>query len=271
MPELPEIETIRRGLTPHLVGHTIKRAAVYQHALRWPIPATLAKTLAGQTIRSLRRRAKYLLIDLDQGTLIIHLGMSGRLYLLKHASKHGTHDHCEFFLEDDHVLRFTDPRRFGAILWTTAAANEHPLLASLGPEPLEKNFSADYLWRITRKRTVAIKLFIMTNQHVVGIGNIYAAESLFAAGISPLKPAGELTHSQCTHLVAAIRNVLRAAIRAGGTTLKDFVNGDGKPGYFSQQLHVYGRAAQPCIRCHTLLTSIAMGQRSTVYCAHCQK
>jgi formamidopyrimidine-DNA glycosylase len=271
MPELPEVETLARGLTPHLVGHTFKQVTVYRHALRWPIPATLANTLRGQTIRGLRRRAKYLLIDTDQGTLIVHLGMSGRLYLLSHPVKLGAHDHCEFVLDNGHILRFTDPRRFGALLWTNEDVNKHALLAHLGPEPLEKDFSADTLWQITRKRNVAIKLFIMTNQNVVGVGNIYATESLFVAGISPLTPAGQLTRIQCTHLVAAIRNVLRAAIRAGGTTLKDFVNSNGKPGYFSQALQAYGRAGQPCVRCHAPLKSIILGQRSTVYCTHCQR
>ncbi|MBU0621418.1 MAG: bifunctional DNA-formamidopyrimidine glycosylase/DNA-(apurinic or apyrimidinic site) lyase [Gammaproteobacteria bacterium] len=271
MPELPEVETTLRGLAPHLTGRTVNDVIIRNPALRWPVPAKLPELLRGQTIRRLRRRAKYLLVEFDRGTLILHLGMSGSLRILPHATAPEKHDHFDLLLDDGRALRLRDPRRFGAVLWHEGDVARHPLLASLGPEPLEKNFDGDYLYAATRKRKTAIKLVIMDNHVVVGVGNIYANEALFRAGIRPQLAAGKLSRERCLLLVKAIREVLRAAIRKGGSSLRDYVDSDGNAGYFQQHYFVYGRSGQPCKHCDTPIKQIRQGQRSSFYCPTCQK
>ena len=270
MPELPEVETTRRGLAPHLEGATISGMAIRCARLRWPIPADMP--LPGQTILALTRRAKYLLLSCGNGTLILHLGMSGSLRILPTDTPAEKHDHFDLILNNGLLMRLRDPRRFGAVLWHAGDINTHPLLTRLGPEPLEADsFDARYLYRVTRGRSVAIKQFIMDSQVVVGIGNIYASEALFSAGISPQQMAGKLSLARCIKLVAAIHATLNAAIIAGGSTLRDFVNSSGNPGYFQQQHWVYGRAGEPCRRCDAPIRQIKQGQRSSFYCIHCQK
>ncbi len=273
MPELPEVETTLRGIRPFVLQQEIAEVILYQTRLRWPIPSHLPAILKKQTILAIKRRAKYLLFETKIGTLILHLGMSGSLRLVTadEILPRKKHDHVEFLLANGTLLRFNDPRRFGAILWTSEKSTQHKLLASLGPEPLTRAFSLDYVWKITRNKTTPAKIFIMNNKNVVGVGNIYAAESLFAAGIDPRKPVNELTYLQCQKWVIAIKKILRAAIRQGGTTLKDFVDGHGKPGYFRMRLKVYGRAGEGCFSCGKQLKLLSIGQRSTVYCACCQK
>jgi formamidopyrimidine-DNA glycosylase len=269
MPELPEVETTRRGLSPHLEGATISGMAIRCARLRWPIPEDMP--LPGQTVLALTRRAKYLLLSCGNGTLILHLGMSGSLRILPTDTPAEKHDHFDLVLDNGLLMRLRDPRRFGAVLWHAGDINTHPLLARLGPEPLEDGFDADYLYRITRGRNVPIKQFIMDSQVVVGVGNIYASEALFGAGIKPQLKAGKLSLARCIRLVAAIRATLDAAIMAGGSTLRDFVNSSGNPGYFQQQHWVYGRAGAPCRRCDAPIRQIKQGQRSSFYCIHCQK
>jgi formamidopyrimidine-DNA glycosylase len=271
MPELPEVETTRRGIAPFVEGKIVENVVVRQKALRWPVPASLAKELPGTMIRKLERRAKYLLATTDIGTLLIHLGMSGSLRIVQAQEPPRKHDHIDITMKSGNVLRFHDPRRFGCMLWIKGNVEEHPLLAGLGPEPLSDGFNAAYLFASSRKRKVAVKSFIMDGHVVVGVGNIYANEALFAAGISPKKSAGSITLARYGKLVAEIKFVLARAIKVGGTTLRDFVGGDGKPGYFSQSLNVYGRGGEPCHKCGTVLTEIRLGQRSTVYCRQCQK
>lgn len=270
MPELPEVETVLRGLTPQLEGATIQDVIIRHHQLRWPIPTHLKTLLSQQKILSLSRRGKYLLIQVTTGTLIIHLGMSGSLRLLSLDTPPTRHDHVDIILSTHQRLRYNDPRRFGAILWTEGNPLNHPLLKSMGIEPLDIHFTGEYLKQKALNRSSAIKPFIMNSQIVTGIGNIYAAEALFLAKIHPAIPAGQLTQHQCEQLVDAIKQILKKAIQQGGTTLKDFVNSEGKPGYFSQKLHVYGRAGLPCSTCGTPLRSIQLGQRSTVFCEQCQ-
>ena len=270
MPELPEVETIMCGLKPHLEGAIIQEVIIRRPHLRWPIPQHLNRDLKEQQISTVSRRGKYLLIRTDNGTLLIHLGMSGSLQMVTSATTLKSHDHVDIILSDDNILRYNDPRRFGAILWTTEDPYQHKLLSSLGVEPLESDFTHLYLQQKALNRRVAIKPFIMDSHVVVGVGNIYAAEALFLAKLHPNMPAGMLSLIQSQQLVDAIQTTLRAAIRQGGTTLKDFVNSEGKPGYFAQQLHVYGRAGKPCIQCQTTLQSITLGQRSTVFCEYCQ-
>lgn len=271
MPELPEVETTRRGLSPHLEGTTVTGVAIRHPQLRWPIPENLPQLLTGQTIRSLTRRAKYLLLAFDQGTLILHLGMSGSLRILPATAAAERHDHFDLLLDNGWLMRLRDPRRFGAVLWHAGDSNSHPLLCRLGPEPLEEGFNARYLYQSTRNRNVSIKQFIMDNHVVVGVGNIYASEALFRAGISPRLVAGKLSLPRCTRLTDAIRDTLNAAIVAGGSTLRDFVNASGNPGYFQQQHWVYGRAGQPCRCCATPISQFKQGQRSSFYCKTCQK
>ena len=271
MPELPEVETIMQGLIPHIKGLTIQEAIIRQPQLRWPVPLDLNDHLKQQKIIHLSRRGKYLLIQMATGTLIIHLGMSGSLRVLPQDTPATRHDHLDFILSDNKLLRYNDPRRFGAILMTEDNPAEHTLLKSLGPEPLDPLFNGAWLKKAALKRHVAIKPFIMNSKIVTGIGNIYAAEALFLAKIHPLTEARLLTEPQCDQLVKSIKEVLQSAISQGGTTLKDFVNSDGKPGYFSQKLHVYGRANLPCTACGSLLQSLLLGQRSTVFCGQCQK
>ena len=271
MPELPEVETTLRGLAPHLVGQFIADVVIRHPQLRWPIPGSLPKLLRGQTIRSLERRAKYLLIECDSGTLILHLGMSGSLRILPDKTPPEKHDHFDLLLANGLLMRLRDPRRFGAVLWYEGDPAQHPLLAHLGVEPLEKEFDAAYLHRATRKRSAALKLVIMDSHVVVGVGNIYANEALFRAGIRPQLAANRLSLARCARLVQAIREILGEAIQLGGSSLRDYVGSDGNPGYFQQHYWVYGRAGEPCRVCGTRIKQIRQGQRSSFYCAHCQK
>ena len=275
MPELPEVETTRNGIEPHISGQKVSSMEIRQHKLRWPIPDHLPTTLKGLSILATKRRAKYLLLELGKrhklvGTLIIHLGMSGSLRVLRAPFAEPTkHEHFDLVF-NKLLLRFTDPRKFGACLWMPA--NESlTMLDNLGPEPLDDEMDGEYLFQKSRKRTLAIKTFIMDQKVVVGVGNIYASECLFLSGINPKKAAGKITKAQYLKLVAAIKEVLTKAIQDGGTTLKDFVGGDGKPGYFAQQLRVYGRKDKPCINCQNSIKQITQGQRSTFFCASCQK
>jgi formamidopyrimidine-DNA glycosylase len=271
LPELPEVETTRRGVAPHARGRRILSLNVYEPRLRWPVSAQLAATVAGQRIVRVGRRAKYLLLTLETGTLLLHLGMSGNLRVAPAGTQRLTHDHFDLVLNSGVVLRFNDPRRFGSLLYTSEDPRRHPLLRHLAPEPLGAAFDADYLWRVTRRRRVAIKQLLMNSQLVVGVGNIYASEALFRARIRPQRRAGTLTRREAGQLVRAVRAVLRQAIRAGGTTLRDYLKADGEPGYFRQRLYVYERDGRPCRRCRTPLRAISQGQRSTYYCPSCQK
>ena len=270
MPELPEVETTRRGIAPHLVGQQIVRVAVRQPQLRWRVPSSLARNLAGATVTGVDRRAKYLLVGTERGTALLHLGMSGHLRILPGPSPAGIHDHVDLELASGRVLRFTDPRRFGSLLWTARDPEKHRLLKDLGPEPLGPHFDGRWLHEKARGRRVAVKNHIMNGHVVVGVGNIYASESLFRAGIHPRRPAGRISLARYEALAGAIREVLAEAIRAGGTTLRDFADGDGQPGYFARELNVYGRAGQPCPTCETTLRQEVIGQRSTFFCIRCQ-
>lgn len=270
MPELPEVETTRRGIEPHLVGQRVSRVLVRDRRLRWPIPEDLDVRLSGQRIEAVERRAKYLLIRAESGTLIVHLGMSGSLRLVDAASPAAKHEHVDILLESGQALRYTDPRRFGAMLWSDEPL-AHVLLASLGPEPLGEDFDGARLYRLSRGRSMAVKPFIMDNAVVVGVGNIYASEALFAAGIDPRRPAGSISRARYLKLGEEIRRILAMAIERGGTTLRDFVGGDGKPGYFQQELFVYGRNGEFCKNCGTTLREIRLGQRASVYCHRCQR
>jgi formamidopyrimidine-DNA glycosylase len=270
MPELPEVETVMCGLKPHLEGAIIQDVVVRHPHLRWPIPTSLKSNLNQQQISQLSRRGKYLLIAVNAGTLIIHLGMSGSLRIVTNLILPRRHDHVDIVFSDQKILRYHDPRRFGAVLWTEEDPFQHKLLASLGVEPLEKNFTPEYIKQKALGRRIAVKSFIMDSHIVVGVGNIYAAEALFLANIHPSTPSGVLTLLQCEQLVEAIQHVLQFAINQGGTTLKDFVNSEGKPGYFAQKLNVYGRAGLPCLKCQTTLKHLKLGQRSTVFCERCQ-
>lgn len=271
MPELPEVETTLRGLERPLAGRRIAQVVVRNSSLRWPVPAGLHDLLAGQPIRGLSRRAKYLLIHFDHGTLILHLGMSGRLCHLAENVPPEKHDHVDLVLDNGAVVRLRDPRRFGAVLWVAGDPLRHALLQNLGPEPLDDGFDGAYLYRETRSRSAAIKTVIMDAGLVVGVGNIYASESLFRAGISPQAPANRISKPRCERLVQEIKQTLRDAIRAGGSSLRDFFGADGNPGYFQQEYFVYGRAGEPCRVCGTPIQTLRQGQRSTFYCPLCQK
>lgn len=271
MPELPEVETTRRGISPHLENNTITNIIVRNRSLRWPIPGGLKTKLKDQIIHSVSRRAKYLLINTKVGTLILHLGMSGSLRILPINDAIDKHDHFEIQFKDGQCLRLRDPRRFGAVLWTKEDPSQHKLLIKLGPEPLDKNFNADLLFEKSRKRKTTIKQFIMDAKIVVGVGNIYASESLFLAGINPKKITGKITKTQAKELTAAIKKILKQAIKQGGTTLKDFKSSDGKPGYFQLKLKVYDRKGEACIKCKRPIKQVTLGQRSTFYCSICQK
>lgn len=270
MPELPEVETTLRGVAPHLINKTVRQVTVRHWQLRWPVPADLPARLQGQKLLQLQRRGKYLIFSFASGQLIMHLGMSGSLRLVQANTPPAKHDHLDIQFASGQVLRFTDPRRFGAALWTDAA-HQHDLLSELGPEPLSEDFSGDYLYRKSRGRRVSIKAFVMDSKVVVGVGNIYANEALFLAGIRPGKAAGRLSRADSQRLVEQIKVVLERTIAAGGTTLRDFLGGDGKPGYFKQELLVYGRGGEPCVQCSAPLKLIRQGQRATVYCSHCQR
>lgn len=270
MPELPEVETTRRGIEPHCVGRAVIRVLVREPRLRWPVPDQLTVLLAGQVIKTVERRAKYLLFRTQVGSLLVHLGMSGSLRLVDADAPPSRHDHIDVLLDDGVCLRYHDPRRFGCFLWL-AAGEIHPLLADLGPEPLSSDFDGRVLYRRSRGRKSPIKNFIMDGKVVVGVGNIYANEALFIAGIRPDRAAGRVSIVRYQRLAENIKQVLTSAINQGGTTLRDFVGGDGRPGYFAQQLLVYGRGGQPCKRCNATLREVRLGQRSSVYCVSCQR
>lgn len=271
MPELPEVETTCRGIAPHIENNTITKIIVRNRNLRWPIPSGLDAKLKNKKIISVTRRAKYLLVKTDVGTLIIHLGMSGSLRILPKTEAVEKHDHFEIQFKDGICLRLKDPRRFGSVLWEKEDPLNHKLLINLGPEPLEKEFNAELLFDKSRKRKTSIKQFIMDAKIVVGVGNIYASESLFLAGVKPTRLAGKITKQHASDLTAAIKKILRQAIKQGGTTLKDFTSSDGKPGYFQQKLKVYDKTNEPCLKCKMPIKQIILGQRSTFYCSNCQK
>jgi formamidopyrimidine-DNA glycosylase len=271
VPELPEVETTRRGIAPHIVGHQVIRVTIRQPRLRWPIPRRLQTELPGQRIEDVNRRGKYLLLHTGHGSVIIHLGMSGSLHVVDNNTAPQKHDHIDIAFDHGVVLRLRDPRRFGAVLWTTRPALQHKLLQSLGPEPLSEEFNADYLYQRSRKRRNAIKTFIMDSKVVVGVGNIYANEALFLAGIRPTVAAGRISRPRYQALVAAIKQVLTAAIHSGGTTLRDFTNSQGKPGYFQQQLLIYGKEGEGCPQCGADIRLIRQAQRASYYCPHCQR
>jgi formamidopyrimidine-DNA glycosylase len=275
MPELPEVETTRAGLAPHVTGRTITAVSLYRPDLRWPIPAEVRKLLPGQRIAGVRRRAKFLLLDTTAGSALLHLGMSGNLRVLPADVPRRTHDHVDIALAPApghaaQVLRFNDPRRFGCLLWQPPGT-VHPLLRALGPEPLTGAFDGDWLFARSRGRTAPVKTFLMDQRTVVGVGNIYAAEALFAAGISPLREAGSVSRARYVRLADEVRRILAEAIARGGTTLRDYLSPDGAPGYFEQHLSVYGRGGQPCPRCGRRLRQEAIGQRTTAWCGHCQR
>ncbi len=270
MPELPEVETTKRGISPHIINRRVEEIIVRQKKLRWEVPNNLSRDLVGKIIFTVTRRGKYLLLASDKGTLIIHLGMSGSLRIVNKDLIAEKHDHVDVVLENGKALRFTDPRRFGCVLWEASDIDSHPLLNNLGPEPLNDEFASDYLFKASRGRSIAIKAFIMNSKIVVGVGNIYANEALFLAGINPKRPAGKISTTQYDKLVPSIKRILKGAIAVGGTTLRDFTNSSGEPGYFKQSLNVYGRGGENCIRCSNELKEIRLGQRSTVYCTRCQ-
>jgi formamidopyrimidine-DNA glycosylase len=268
MPELPEVETTLRGIEPSLRGQHINQVTVRQPSLRWPVTENLQAIVQGQQVISVFRRAKYLIVELEQGSMLIHLGMSGSLRLVALEAEWRKHDHIEMQMSNGAVLRYHDPRRFGCWLW---AESEHSQLARLGPEPLSSNFDGDRLFQLSRNRKMAVKPFIMDNNTVVGVGNIYASEALFRSGIRPDRAAHRISRQRYLVLADHIKDVLAAAIKQGGTTLRDFVNGNGEPGYFQQTLSVYGRGGQECDVCQTALKEIRLGQRSSVYCPSCQR
>ena len=270
MPELPEVETTRLGLLP-LVGKAVKKVVIRHTTLRWPIPQQLIHALPRQTLLALTRRAKYILCEFDTGVLLLHLGMSGRISLLDCNYPAEKHDHFDVEFDDGQVLRLRDPRRFGAVLWLDNKNNDHVLLNRLGPEPLEAGFNANYLHKALSNKSMAIKNAIMNGHVVVGVGNIYASESLFRARISPEMPARQLSLIHCRRLVKEIKSTLNDALNAGGSSLRDFFGTDGKPGYFQQSYFVYARTGKPCKVCSKPIKCIRLGQRSTFYCAQCQK
>ena len=271
MPELPEVETTRRGIEPHLLGHSFTGAIVRQRQLRWPVPARLNNLIKDQKIQAIERRGKYIIIKVTSGSLLLHLGMSGSLHIVKQQTPVQKHDHLDLLFDSGQCLRLHDPRRFGSVHWVRGDPAQHKLLCDLGPEPLEDIFNTEVLFLRSRKRKLAVKLFIMDSKTVVGVGNIYASEALFKAGIHPGRAAGRISRADYEKLAAAIKLILQQAIRAGGTTLQDFTNSDGKPGYFKQQLAVYGRTGEACLNCDSIIKHSVMGQRSTFYCPRCQK
>ena len=273
MPELPEVEVTRLGVSPHLVGQRVSGLVLRRDGLRWPFPAGLKETLVGQRVIGTARRGKYLLIQFPHGILIIHLGMSGHIRVLPKNTPVQLHDHVDIVLGRQ-VLRMTDPRRFGAVLWhdhENGAIEQHPLLQNLGMEPLTEQFDGTVLYKETRQRKITVKQMLLAGDVVVGVGNIYASESLFMSGISPLTPAGQISRARYQRLALAIKQVLAEAIVMGGSTLKDFINVNGQSGYFQQNYFVYNRAGLPCKKCKTLIRQLKQGQRSTFYCVKCQK
>ncbi len=270
MPELPEVETTKNGITPHIEGQTVSRILIRQAQLRWLIPDSIQQ-MQGQVIKSIERRAKYLLLNTSIGTAIIHLGMSGSLRIVDIGTEAEKHDHVDIDFRHGKTLRLRDPRRFGAVLWTQEPVQHHTLICKLGPEPLSDDFTAEYLYQQAKNRLVSIKVFIMNAHIVVGVGNIYASESLFMAGIHPKRAAGRISLKRIEKLVTSIKQVLQKSIEQGGTTLKDFANAEGQSGYFQVALQVYGRTGEPCPHCSTPIKQIKLGQRSTFYCPACQR
>jgi formamidopyrimidine-DNA glycosylase len=275
LPELPEVETTRRGIAPYLIGRRVTGVLLRRPDLRWPIPPEISERLPGQRIDAVERRAKYLLLHTEAGSALLHLGMSGVLRVLPPDALVGKHDHVDIALERTsaqapRILRFTDPRRFGCLLWQPPGTT-HELLAKLGPEPLTDAFDGDLLWQRSRGRSAAVKLFLMDNAIVVGVGNIYASEALFAAGIDPRRAAGSVSRARYAQLAAEVKRILAWAIERGGTTLRDFISPDGLPGYFFRELSVYGRAGEPCRVCGTPIRQVVLGQRSTFWCPVCQR
>ncbi len=270
MPELPEVEITRRGITPHILGNTVERVVVRNAALRWPVPRRLARELKQCSIDSVKRRAKYLLLGSRAGTVILHLGMSGSLRVLPVAEAAQKHDHVDLVFSNKICLRLRDPRRFGAVLWTHGAPEKHKLLRNLGPEPLSRALDGEYLYQKSRGRRVALRNFLLDSRVVAGIGNIYANEAAFLAGVLPQRAAGRISHLRYQQLTSALKQVLRAAIRRGGTTLRDFQRSDGRPGYFGQELNVYGRQGEPCPRCQNPVVRTTLAARSLFYCPNCQ-
>ena len=271
MPELPEVETTCRGIAPHITGKKINNVIIRERRLRWPVPKGLAAKLENKKVRSVTRRGKYILIHVNDGYLILHLGMSGRLHVIDSRTPVIKHDHVDIVFANGKCLRFHDPRRFGSIHWTGSEPTQHKLLNKLGVEPLDNGLTAGYLYEKSRKRKAAIKQIIMDSHIVVGVGNIYASESLFLAGINPKRAAGKISHARYEKLVAAIKQVLSAAIKQGGTTLRDFTQADGKPGYFKQKLNVYGREGEACVVCGNPIKQFTQGQRATYYCSQCKR
>jgi formamidopyrimidine-DNA glycosylase len=271
MPELPEVETTRRGIEPWLVGRRVERLVVREPRLRWRVPRGLPAKLAGARIRSVGRRAKYLLVGTDAGTLILHLGMSGSLRILDAAAPPLAHDHVDLVLDSGRCLRFNDPRRFGCLLFTAGEPARHKLLKGLAVEPLSDEFTGEALWRRARGRRASVKAFVMDSRIVAGVGNIYASEALFRAGIRPGLAAGRVSRARMAALVGAVQDVLTEAIGVGGTSLRDYVDASGMPGYFRQRLFVYERTGKPCRRCGTPIRHFTQGQRSTYWCPRCQR
>jgi formamidopyrimidine-DNA glycosylase len=269
MPELPEVETTRRGVAPHVVGRRIVRLVIYDGRLRWPVPKALPAHVKDRTIHAVERRSKYLLFRVGNGTMLVHLGMTGSLRLYRDAPPRRPHDHIDIELDDGALIRYHDPRRFGAMLWVSGEAR-HPLLARLGPEPFDPAFSAEYLHARARGRRASIKVTLMDSHVVVGVGNIYANESLFRAGIRPATPAGRLSRPRLARLVEAVREVLSEAIAKGGSTLRDFVDSNGEPGAFQLDYRVYGRDGLPCHVCGTPIRATRLGQRASYHCPRCQ-
>lgn len=274
MPELPEVETTRRGITPHILNKHIVQTSIRQPSLRWPVTEELPDILLNKTVTAVERRAKYLLLYIEnskENALLIHLGMSGSLRICKQNDPVLKHDHVDIVFADGLILRYSDPRRFGCILWLDVPPYEHKLLSHLGPEPLSEDFNADYLWQRSRGKQLAVKQFVMDQKVVTGIGNIYATEALFTARVHPNKPAGKVSMTKYALFVEEAKRILQRSITQGGTTLRDFVGGDGKPGYFAQQLLVYGRKGEECPTCETILKEIRLSNRSSVFCPNCQK
>ena len=273
MPELPEVETTLRGIEPYILNQKITQFVIHNCKLRWPVDEKLADLLPGLKVNTVERRGKYILITTELGVLMIHLGMSGNLKVLKQAIPLLKHDHVEIEMSNGYVLRLNDPRRFGSVLWhdlKEGPIQSHKLLIKLAPEPLSDEFSADYLYPLINKRKTNIKTLVMNSHLIVGAGNIYANEALFSSAIHPETPANCITKKQCELLVTNIKKVLKQSIEQGGTTLKDFLKPDGKPGYFEQQLNVYGREGQECVTCGTIIEKTVISQRSTFYCPSCQ-
>lgn len=270
MPELPEVETVRRGIEPHILLHRIRAVRIHEHRLRWPVSRRLAAQLPGRRVESVARRAKYLLLGLGDGHLLIHLGMSGSLRILPESIPPKKHDHVDIQFDNGTCMRFHDPRRFGSVLWTTRPPEQHRLIHGLGPEPLSEEFSGSYLYRRSRGRRLAAKSFLMDGKVVAGVGNIYANEALFRAGVHPTRPAGRIGLQRYERLVAAVRQTLTDAIERGGSTLRDFVAEDGSPGYFVPLLKVYDREGEPCADCGRKIRRRIIGQRASYYCPACQ-